>query len=144
MNMVGHDHPGSEVIKMPSTLAVQESIGYHIRYSGILQPDRSESSFVHFTVQDKEGSARRYRCARGRVRQPGPRDGARQTPGDKQKGRLREIGMPVGEPSAVEHNELAGESACPTYSAWTGGKSQENVETPGIGIFPITAVLGGV
>src|SRR5580658_6441052 len=39
--------------------------------------------------------------------------------------------MPVGKPSAVEHDELAGESACPTYSAWTGGKSQENVETPG-------------
>ena len=54
MNMVGHDHPGSELIKIPSTLAVQESIGYHIRYSGILQPDRSESSFVHFTVQDEE------------------------------------------------------------------------------------------
>jgi hypothetical protein len=31
---------------------------------------------------------------------------------------------------------LAGESACPTYSAWAGGKSQENVETPEAGFQP--------
>src|ERR1700680_219292 len=116
MNMVGHDHPGSELIKLPSRLAMRESVSYHIRYWGIPQPNRPESSFVHFTVQDEEGSARGYRCARGRVWQAGPRGGARQTPGDKQEGCLHEIGMPVGKPSAVEHNELAGESACPTYS----------------------------
>jgi hypothetical protein len=37
--------------------------------------------------------------------------------GDKQEGRLGEIGMPMGKPSAVKHNKLAGESACPTYIA---------------------------
>jgi hypothetical protein len=58
MNMVGHDHPGSELIKMPSALAIQESIGHDTGYSGILQPNRPESSFVQFTVQDEEGSAR--------------------------------------------------------------------------------------
>src|ERR1700678_3336867 len=133
MDLFGHDHPGSELIKMPSALAIPESIGHYTRYSSILQPNRSESSSVHFTVQDEGGAARRYRRACGRLRQPGPGDGASQTPGDKQEARLREIGMPVGKPSAVEHDELAGESACPTYSAWTGGKSQENVETPGAG-----------
>jgi hypothetical protein len=44
----------------------------------------------------------------------GPWDGASQTPGDKQEDCLREIGSPVGNPSSVEDNELAGESACPT------------------------------
>ena len=56
-----------------------------------------------------------------RLRQPGPREGASQTPGDKQEGWISEIGMPVGKLSAVEHNELAGESAGEsagaTYSA---------------------------
>src|SRR5713226_6053649 len=36
--------------------------------------------------------------------------------------------MPVGKLSAVEHSGLTG--ACPTYSAWTPGKSRINVETP--------------
>jgi hypothetical protein len=44
--------------------------------------------------------------------------------------------MPVGKLSAVEHNELAGESACPTYSASTGGKSQENVDNSRAGFQP--------
>jgi hypothetical protein len=39
---------------MPSALAIQESIGY----SGILQPNRPESSSIHFTVQHEEGPAR--------------------------------------------------------------------------------------
>ena len=58
MNMVGQDHPGSELIKMPSALAIHQSIGHYTRYAGIAQPNRPESSFVHFTVQDEEGSAR--------------------------------------------------------------------------------------
>src|SRR5271156_686530 len=130
MNMVGHDHPGSELIKMPSVLAIHQSIGYYTRYAGIAQPNRPESSFIHFTVQDEKSSARGWSCARRRMQEPGSWDGAGQTPGDKQEGCLREIGMPVGKLSAVEHNELAGESACPTYSACTRQKSQENVETP--------------
>ena len=56
--MVGHDHPGSELIKVPSALAMQESLGHYTGYSGNLQPFRPESGFVHFTVQDEEGSAR--------------------------------------------------------------------------------------
>jgi hypothetical protein len=36
MHVIGHDHPGSELIKMPSALAIQESIGHDTRYSGIL------------------------------------------------------------------------------------------------------------
>ena len=56
--MVGHDHPGSELIKVPSALAIQEGIGDYTGYSGILQPNRPESGFVHFTVQDEEGSVR--------------------------------------------------------------------------------------
>src|SRR5271156_836569 len=56
MNMVGHDYPGSELIKIPSVLAVQEGIGHYTRYSGIPQPNRPERRLVHFTVQDKEGS----------------------------------------------------------------------------------------
>jgi hypothetical protein len=43
---------------------------------------------------------------------------------------LADIGMPVGKLSAVEHTELAGESACPRYSVCRGRKSLENVETP--------------
>ncbi|MGA3240051.1 MAG: hypothetical protein ABSG03_27575 [Bryobacteraceae bacterium] len=43
---------------MPSALAMQESLGHYTGYPGILQPYRPESSFVHFTVQDEEGSAR--------------------------------------------------------------------------------------
>ena len=50
--------PGSEVIEMPSALAIHQSIGHDTRYAGIPQPNRPESSFVDFTVQDKEGSAR--------------------------------------------------------------------------------------
>jgi len=115
---------------MPSALAIHQSIGHYTRYAGIAQPNRPESSFVHFTVQDEKSSARGWSCARRRMQEPGSWDGAGQTPGDKQEGCLREIGMPVGKLSAVEHNELAGESACPTHSACTREKSQENVETP--------------
>ncbi|MGA3239577.1 MAG: hypothetical protein ABSG03_25145 [Bryobacteraceae bacterium] len=43
---------------MPSALAIQESLGHYAGYSGILQPNRPESGFVHFTVPDEEGSAR--------------------------------------------------------------------------------------
>ncbi|MGA3241469.1 MAG: hypothetical protein ABSG03_34850 [Bryobacteraceae bacterium] len=43
---------------MPSALAIQESLGHYTGYSGILQPFRPESGFVHFTVQDEEGSVR--------------------------------------------------------------------------------------
>src|SRR5271155_3427671 len=107
--------------------------GRETRYSGIAQPNRPESSFIHFTVRDEKSSARGWSCARRRMQQPGSWDGAGQTPGDKQEGCLREIGMPVGKLSAIEHNELAGESACPTYSACMREKSQENVETPGAG-----------
>jgi hypothetical protein len=39
MNVVGHNHPGSELIKVSSVLAVQESIGHHTGYSGIPQPN---------------------------------------------------------------------------------------------------------
>ena len=60
-------------------------------------------------------------------------DGPIQTPSNKQEGCLIHVGMPVGKFSAVEHIGLAGESACPTFSARTGGKSQKNVETPGAG-----------
>jgi hypothetical protein len=56
--MVGQDHPGSELTKVPSALAIQESLGHYTGYSGILQPFRPESGFVHFTVQDEEGSVR--------------------------------------------------------------------------------------
>src|ERR1700677_3591169 len=104
MNMVGHNYPGSELIKIPSVLAVQQGIGHYTRYSGIPQPNRPESRLVHFTVQDEEGSPRGSRCSRGRLRQAGPGDGAGQTPSDKQERCLGEIGMPVGKPSAVEHN----------------------------------------
>jgi hypothetical protein len=34
--------------------------------------------------------------------------------------------MPVRQLSSIEHDRLAGESACPTYSASLGGKSQKN------------------
>jgi hypothetical protein len=50
MNVVGHNHPGSELIKVSSVLAVQESIGHHTGYSGIPQPNGPGSSFIHFTV----------------------------------------------------------------------------------------------
>jgi hypothetical protein len=56
--MVGQDHPGSEWIKVPSALAIQESIGRYTGYSGILQLYGPESGFVHFTVQEEEGSVR--------------------------------------------------------------------------------------
>src|SRR5450759_2972521 len=134
MHVVGHDHPGSQLIEMSSALALQEGIGHHPRYSIILQPNRCESGFVHFAVQGEEGPAAGSRCGSGRLRQSSPRDGTGQAPSNKQEGCLSEIiGMPVGKLSAVEHNGLAGESACPTYRAWTGGKSQKNVETPGPG-----------
>ena len=133
MHMIGHDHPGSELIKVPSALAIQESIGYHARHSGIPQPNRSESSFVRFAVQGEEGPAGGQRRTSRRLRQSSPRDGTGQTPSNEQEGLFSDIGMPVGQLSAVEHNGLAGESACPTYSAWTGGKSRKNVETPGAG-----------
>jgi hypothetical protein len=38
-------------------VGLQESRGHYTGYSGIPQPNRPESSFVHFTVQDEEGSA---------------------------------------------------------------------------------------
>jgi hypothetical protein len=50
MNVVGHNHPGSELIKVSSVLAVQESIGHHTGYAGIPQPNGPGSSFIHFTV----------------------------------------------------------------------------------------------
>jgi hypothetical protein len=56
--MVGHDHPGSESIKMPSALAIEKSIGHYTRYSGIPKPNRPGSRFIHLTVRDEEGSAR--------------------------------------------------------------------------------------
>jgi hypothetical protein len=105
------DHPGSELIKVPSVLAIQESLGHHTGYSGILQPYRPESSFVHFTVQDEKARPADRFAPVGACKRPGSRDGASQTPSDKQEGRLCEIGMPTGKLSAVEHNELAGESA---------------------------------
>src|SRR5712692_2844126 len=49
--------------------------------------------------------------------------------------------MPVGKLSAVEHSGLTDENACPTYSAWTLGKSRKNVETPAVGLRPTEASL---
>src|SRR5713226_5884716 len=54
MHVVGHDHPGPELIEMPSALAIQESLSYHPRYSGVLQPDRPDSGFVRFAVNAKK------------------------------------------------------------------------------------------
>src|ERR1700685_2084512 len=116
MDMVGHDHPGLEVIKMPSVLAIHQSIGHYPGYSGIAQPHPPATRLTHFTVRDEKRPAGGWSCARRRMQQPGSWDGAGQTPGDKQEGCLREIGMPVGKLSAVEHNELAGESACPALA----------------------------
>src|ERR1035437_5446739 len=131
MHVIGHDHPGSELIKMPSALAIQESISHHARYPVIPQPNRSEGSLVHFAVQGEEGAAGGSRCGSGRLRQASPRNGTGQAPSNKQEGCLSQIiGMPVGKLSAIEHNGLAGESACPTHSAQARGKSQKNVETP--------------
>src|SRR5450759_3154960 len=110
-------NPGSELIILPSDLTLQESLSHHTRDSGILRPNRSENSFVHFAVPGEEGPAGGYRRASRQLQQSSPRDGTRQTPSDKQAGCLDDIGMPVGELSAVEHNGLAGESACPTYRA---------------------------
>src|SRR5450759_4566721 len=118
MHMIGHDHPGSELIKMPSALTIQESISHHTRDSVIPQPNRSEGSLVHFAVPGEEGPAGGSRRGCGRRRQASARDGTGPAPSNKQEGCLSEIiGMPVGKLSAVEHNGLAGESACPTPSA---------------------------
>ena len=96
VHVIRHDHPGSELIKLPSDLAIQESISHHTRYSGILQPNRSKNSFVHFAVPGEEGPAGGNRRASRQLRQSSRRDGIRQTPSDKQAGCLDDIGMPVG------------------------------------------------
>ena len=73
---------------MPPSLAIKEGVGYHARYSRISQPDGTNSGFVHFTVQCKEGPACRQRGAGAfacqPVRQPRWRDAAGQTPRDKE------------------------------------------------------------
>src|ERR1019366_10571209 len=55
MHVIRHDHPGSELIEMPSALAIQQGMGHHICYTGIPQPNWSESSFVRYTVQGEKG-----------------------------------------------------------------------------------------
>ena len=42
---------------MPPSLAIQEGVSHHTRYSVIPQPNRSKSGFVHFAVQGEEGPA---------------------------------------------------------------------------------------
>jgi hypothetical protein len=57
MHVIGHDYPGSELIKMPSGLAVQKSVSHHTCYSGIPQPNGAESGFVDFAVKGEESPA---------------------------------------------------------------------------------------
>jgi len=114
---------------------------HNTRDAGILKPHGPESGFVHFAIQGKKGPARRHSVAGAPVFGSVPdfarqllrlasREGAGQTPSNKQKGFLGDIGMPVGKPSAVKHSELAGESACPTYSGATSEQSRKNGKTP--------------
>ncbi len=105
---------------MPITVAMLEGVSYHMRYSRIPQPDRSGGSFIHLAVQGEKGPARRQSGAGASACQPlrpSSWEGASQTPSNKQKRLFVDIGMPVREPPTIEHSELAGESACPTYSA---------------------------
>jgi hypothetical protein len=56
VHAVGHDHPGGQEIEIPAGLAVPEGIGHHASHPGILQPNRSESGFIDFTVRCEKGS----------------------------------------------------------------------------------------
>src|SRR5208283_1561878 len=118
MHVIGHYRPGSEPIKTPAALAIQEGIDHHPRDTDVPQPHRSESGLIHLAVQSNECPARRQSGAGASACQllvwPSSREGASQTPRDKQEGLFGDIGMPVREPSAVKHSELAGGSACPT------------------------------
>ena len=114
MHVIGHDHPSSEFVEVPSGLAIQKRVCHCTRYSRVLQPNRPGRSLVHFAVQIQEGSAGGRRRAGTRLRPSKRREGIGQPPGNKQVGCLGDIGMQVRQPSAVEHNGWAGGSACPT------------------------------
>jgi|HubBroStandDraft_1064217.scaffolds.fasta_scaffold96105_2 hypothetical protein len=108
---------------MPSALAMQESIGHCTRDSGNLQPNRPESSFVHFTVRDEEGSARGWRRAGGpagggSTRERRPEPAKRQV--TNRKVASARIGMPVGKLLAVETLRPAGESLRPAGESLNG------------------------
>ncbi len=135
MNVIRHDNPGSEFIEIPPGLAIEEGVGYGARDSRVKQPDGTESGFVHFAVPCEKGpscgQAGAGASACHPLRNTHSGYGAGQTPRDKQKGPLGPVGMPVGQSSAVKHRQrVAGESACPTYSAWTGGKIAEMFTSP--------------
>jgi hypothetical protein len=57
MHVIGHDHPGSELIETPSDVAAQKNVGHHTCYSNIAQPNGAEGSFIDFAVKGEESAA---------------------------------------------------------------------------------------
>jgi hypothetical protein len=134
MNVIGHDHPSVQHIKLPAACAMQQGFLHQPRYARVPEPDGSGGSVVCFSVDRQKDPA----CAflhgfmHSAPAVAGDRTG--QAPGDKQGAFFGEVGTPVRKPSAVEHRSWQAEAPAPQgEQCCTGGEVRNEswqVKTP--------------
>ena len=66
MDVIGHDHPGSQGIEISFLLTIPAGMLHHLRHANIFQPNGSERGFVCLPVDANEGFSNRL-VASGRL-----------------------------------------------------------------------------
>src|SRR5450759_3033008 len=99
VHVVGHHHPGVQIVFMPSPLAMEQRFRKYVRYSRIGQPSLSRIEAIQLSILQQEDPARIW-IAREQL-WCGPRKSTRQPPADKHDGILRN---PMWKSSSPEHD----------------------------------------
>lgn len=111
VNMIRHDDPGRQGVKAAIALAAPEGVPYQLCNARVFQPKWPGYTSICVPIKSQESSSRFFRLDLPRF-STWKRTG--QTPSHKQEDSWCWGGLPMRQLSTIEHELLAGETACPT------------------------------